>query len=143
MENLRELGIRVVRKVYLVTYSQADENICNTRDAFSNLVIAAFSFNTGPVRLLHWAVCKEPHDAGGFHFHMCMSLSNNKRWGPAKRALAAQGVVVHFQERYDVCHYVGVYIYVCKSDRNVLHSNPHLDLSNVARYRTAAASAAN
>ena len=74
---------------------------------------------------------------------MCMSLSNNKRWGPAKRALAAQGVVVHFQERDDVYNYVGAYMYVCKSDRNVLHSNPHPDLSNVTQYRTAAASAAN
>ena len=142
MENVQELGNRVVRKVYLITYSRADANICGTRDAFANLVIAAFRFDRGAIRLLHWAVCKEAHEGGGFHFHMCISLSNNKRWAPVKRALAAQGVDVHFQDREDVYNYVGAYIYVCKSDRNVLHSNPHPDLSNVTQFRTAAASAA-
>ena len=57
--------------------------------------------------------------------------------------LAQRGVVVHFQERADVVNYVGAYIYVCKSDRDVLHSDPHPDLDNVVQYRTANASAAN
>ena len=143
MENLQELGNRVVRKVYLITYSRADENVCASRDAFANLVIDAFAFDRGAVRLLHWAVCQEAHEGGGLHYHMCISLSNNKRWGPVKRALAARGVNVHFQDRNDVYNYVGAYIYVCKSDRNVLHSNPHPDLSNVTQFRTACASAAN
>ena len=60
-----------------------------------------------------------------------------------KEALAARGIVVNFQERNDIFNYVGAYLYVCKIDRDVLHSNPHPDLSNVTQYRTANASRAN
>ena len=143
MEYLRDLGNRVVRKVYLITYSRADADLCGTREDFAEMVLAAFRFDRGAVRALHWAVCKEPHEGGGFYFHMCICLSNNKRWLPAKRALAERGIEVQFQERTDVFNYVGAYIYVCKTDRNVLHSNPHPDLSNVTQFRTAAASVSN
>lgn len=142
MENIRDLNARDVRKVYLVTYARADPNLCATREDFSTKVIAAFNFQQGLPRLLHWVVCKEPHEGGGFHFHMALCLSQNKRWGPAKRALRALGITVHFQDREDVFNYVGAYIYVCKSDRNVVHSDPHPNLDNVTQFRTAAASAA-
>ena len=110
MENLRDLGNRVVRKVYLITYSRADADLCGTREDFAEMVLAAFRFDRGAVRALHWAVWKEPHEGGGFYFHMCICLSNNKRWLPAKRALAERGIEVHFQERTDVFNYVGAYI---------------------------------
>lgn len=142
MADFAELRARDVRKVYLVTYARADPNLCSTRDEFARKVITSFNFQQGLPRLLHWVVCKEPHEGGGFHFHMALCLSQNKRWGPAKRALAGLGITVHFQDRNDVFNYVGAYIYVCKSDRAVLHSNPHPDLDNVTQFRTAAASAA-
>ena len=143
MDNLRELGGRVVRKVYLITYSRVDQQLCGSREEFGNIVLDAFAFNRGTVRALHWAVCKEPHEGGGYHHHMCICLSDNKRWLPAKRALAALGIIVNFQERNDVYNYVGAYVYVCKSDRDVFHSTPHPDLSNVTQFRTAGACAAN
>ena len=143
MEGIVELGRRVVRKVYLITYARARENLCADRAAFAAMVIEAFDFANGAPNLLHWAVCREPHEGGGHHYHMAICISDNKRWGPAKRALSRRGVAVQFQERADVCNYVGAYIYVCKSDRDVLHSDPHPDLSNVVQYRTANASAAN
>ena len=144
MENLVELQPRVVRKVYLVTYARASEDLCATRDEFARMVIEAFDFNNGAPRLLHWVVCREPHEGGGFHYHMAICLSQNKRWGPAKRRLRENnGFVVHFQDRLNVCNYIGAYIYVCKSDRSVLHSDPHPDLENVVQFRTANASAAN
>ena len=142
MENLRELGVRVVRKVYLITYSRADPILCDSRQRFADLVVNAFHFNAGRVRALHWAVCREPHEGGGFHYHMSICLSDNKRWLPAKRALGALGIEVNFQERDEVFNYIGAYLYVCKSDRNVLHSNPHPDLTNVTQFRTARACAA-
>ena len=142
MEGIRELNRGDVRKVYLVTYARADPNICDDRQDFADKVITAFNFQQGQAYLLHWVVCKEPHEGGGYHFHMALCLSENKRWGPAKRALGRLNMIVHFQEREDVFNYVGAYIYVCKNDRNVLHSNPHPDLSNVTQFRTAAASAA-
>ena len=143
MDGLVELQRRVVRKVYLITYARARENLCASREAFAQMVIEAFDFPNGIVNLLHWVVCREPHEGGGHHYHMAVCLSDNKRWGPAKRALERRGVIVHFQDRDSICNYVGAYIYVCKSDRDVLHSDPHPDLSNVVQYRTANASAAN
>lgn len=143
MENIEQLGNRVVRKVYLITYSRANEQLCASRDAFANMIIEAFRFDRGVVRPLHWAVCREPHEGGGFHFHMCICLSNNKRWLPVVRSLAERGIHLNFQQRNDVYNYVGAYIYVCKSDRNVLHSIPHPDLTNVTQFRTSAASATN
>ena len=143
MDGLVELGRRVVRKVYLITYSRACEDLCASREAFAEMVIEAFNFSNGIANLLHWVVCREPHEGGGHHYHMAVCLSANKRWGPAKRALAQRGVNVHFQDRANICNYVGAYIYVCKSDRDVVHSDPHPDLSNVVQYRTANASAAN
>ena len=143
MDNLEELGPRVVRKVYLITYARADAALCGSREDFATMVIEAFNFENGAPRLLHWVVCREPHEEGGHHYHMAICLSANKRWGPVKRRLQERGVVVHFQERRDVVNYVGAYIYVCKSDRDVLHSDPHPDLDNVVQYRTANASAAN
>lgn len=142
MENIVELGGRDVRQVYLITYSRVDAALCSTRDQFAGKVIEAFDFPGGRPRLKHWVVCKEAHEGGGFHFHMAICLSQNKRWGPAKRRLRDQGIVAHFQDRRDVYNYVGAYIYVCKCDRDVLHSNPHPDLDNVTQFRTAAASAA-
>ena len=79
MENIQELDRRTVRKVYLITYSRANPELCPTREIFSEMVIQSFNFARGQVRLLHWAVSKEPHEGGGYHFHMCICLSNNKR----------------------------------------------------------------
>jgi hypothetical protein len=142
MENLTELGPRVVRQVYLITYARANAQLCAGRREFADLVIEAFDFNNGAPKLKHWVVCKEPHEGGGHHYHMAICISRNKRWGPAKRALQAQGITVHFQDKEGVVNYVGAYIYVCKSDRDALESVPHPDLSNVVQYRTANASAA-
>ena len=140
MENIPELGARVVRQVYLITYSQANIELVPTRQRFADLVLEAFNF--GRVQPLHWAVCQEPHIHGGFHYHMALCLSSNMRWGPAKRALANQGINVHFQDNPTVDNYVGAYIYVCKSDRDVVLSPGHPNLSPAVQFRTAAASRA-
>ena len=44
---------------------------------------------------------------------MAICIGKNKGWGPAKRALQAQGITVHFQDKEGVVNYVGAYIYVC------------------------------
>ena len=43
---------------------------------------------------------------------MAICIGKNKGWGPAKRALQAQGITVHFQHKEGVVNYVGAYIYV-------------------------------
>ena len=142
MENLTNIGPRVVRQVYLITYPRADAQLCAGRREFAEMVVEAFDFDNGAPKLMHWVVSREPHEGGGHHYHMAICLTKNKRWGPAKRRLQARGIAVHFQEREGVVNYVGAYIYVCKSDRNPEHSVPHPDLSNVVQYRTANASSA-
>ena len=75
MENIRDLPPRCVRQTYLITYSRADRNLCNTRQMFGNLVLDAFEFNQGRVRPKHWAVCQEAHEGVGFHYHMSLCLT--------------------------------------------------------------------
>ena len=96
MEGIGEINLRNVRKVYLITYARAHLNLFNTRQDFATKVITAINFQQSRSRLLHWVVCMEPHQGGGFHFHMAVCLSENKRWGPAKHALAALGINVNF-----------------------------------------------
>ena len=96
MKGICEINPRNVRKVYLITYARAHLNLCNTRQDFITKVITAFNFQQGCSRLLHWVVCMEPHEGGEFHFHMAVCLTENKRWGPAKHALAALGINVNF-----------------------------------------------
>ena len=64
MEGIRDLNARNVRKVYLITYARVDRNLCDTREDFATKVITAFNFQQGLPRLLHWVVCKEPHEGG-------------------------------------------------------------------------------
>ena len=65
------LDSRCVRKVDLITYSQADPKKCPDRESFAHEALEAFDFKTGDsVRPLHWAVCKESHKNKGFHYHM-------------------------------------------------------------------------
>ena len=67
MEDIQELRERVVRRVYLITYSRADEELCESRQKFADMLLQAFSFNRGAVRPPHWVVCREAHEGGGFH----------------------------------------------------------------------------
>ena len=50
MENIEELDPRVVRQVYLITYSRANHDLCPTRQRFADLVLDAFNFQQGRVR---------------------------------------------------------------------------------------------
>ena len=97
MDQFRELGRRTVKKVYLITYSRVNEQLCDSRNKFADLVIEAFQFERGNVRPLHWAVSREPHETQGFHYHMALCLNGNKRWLQAKNYLANTGIVVNFQ----------------------------------------------
>ena len=108
------LDPRSVRKVYMITYSQADPKKCLDRESFAHEVLEAFGFKTGDsVRPLHWAVCKESHKTKGFHYHICIKLSDSKRWLRAKRRLLEEKEInVNFREGYR--NYITAYRYVKK-----------------------------
>ena len=130
-EESNSLEKRALRKVYLVTYSQADESKCSNRERFGELVIEAFDpKKESTVQPKQWAVSKEPHKQNGFHYHMCVKFNNNKRWNGAKRHLLANyGISVHFSDSHQ--NYLSAYRYVTKQDKDVYHSpgHPHVDIT--------------
>ena len=99
-------------------------------------------FNTGnsKVKVLHWACCKESHTENGFHYHCCLKLTGVKRWLHVKNTITKKyGIVVNFS---DHDQYIYAYRYVCKTDRDIVHSDNHPDLSLVGSPRTKASTAA-
>ena len=62
------LNKRCIRKVYLVTYSQADKEKCSDRERFAEIVLEAFDpRRESSVQPVQWTVSKEPHSESGFH----------------------------------------------------------------------------
>jgi len=128
---MEEIDSSQARRVYLITYSQADLNKFPTRESFGRVVAGAFTNNSFKVRPTHWACCLEQHQDGqSVHYHVALALSGPKRWLDAKRRIQAQhGVVVHFAENDGEYH--SAYKYVCKSDNAVFHSEGHPNLAEV------------
>ena len=72
-EDTDSLNKRCIRKVYLVTYSQADKEQCSDRERFAEMVLEAFDpRKESSVQPFQWAVSNEPHSESGFHYHMCV-----------------------------------------------------------------------
>ena len=68
-----KIDVRSVRKVYLITYSQADVVRFPTRHSFVEAVL--YSFHDTPAKIMHWSCCLEEHPkSGGSHFHMALKL---------------------------------------------------------------------
>ena len=82
------LGLKEVRCVYLITctYSHVDMRKVPFWQRFTEIVLEVFELHCASV--VQWACCKEPHRAGGVHFHMAIKLLRPKRW------LAGSAVVV-------------------------------------------------
>ena len=81
-----EIDVRSVRKVYLITYSQADVVHFPTRHSFVEAVL--YSFHNAPAKIMHWSCWLEEHPKScGSHFHMAQKLDRNQRWLPSKRFL--------------------------------------------------------
>ena len=102
---------------------------CPDRQTFAEFVLKAFDFENSTVKPLYWTVCKEAHQNGGSHYHMCIKLSKNIRWGGVKRKLLENVVNVNFMEEHS--NYITAFRYVNKSDTKVLLSDsyPYLDLA--------------
>ena len=97
--SIEELGSRDVRKVYLVTYSQADIHTFPTRKSFAQAVVPSFS--RGSAAILQWCCSQESHKKSGIHYHMCLKLDRNQRCLPSKKYLAGQhNISVHFSSMH-------------------------------------------
>jgi hypothetical protein len=118
------------RRVHLITYSQVDRNLFPTRESFCNVVVEAF----GGMELIEYAaVCEEPHQHGGVHYHMSMKLVGTSRWRVQKRRIMDAGAVVHFSQPKDETEgmYAWAYRYVIKYDLDVYHTPGHPSLERI------------
>lgn len=122
-----------VRQVYLITYSQANEDIVSSRDAFANMVLEAFTTQT-TAKPLHWVCSQEAHRDGGIHYHMAIKLNKVCRWLKTRKYLASErSIQVHFSDRHH--DYYSAWTYVTKEDGDALQSpgHPDLEAGNVPR----------
>ena len=122
-----EVDHRLVRQVYLLTYSQADVSAFPTRRSFAEAVVASFSGT--PYRIVQWVCYREKHRNGGLHYHIAIKFDSCQRWVPAKTFLTGHhGIPVHFSDVH--FNYYNAWKYVTKTDEHMLHSNDHPDLWN-------------
>ena len=122
-----ELGRREIRKVYLITYSQANTSKYPTRNSYAEAVINAF--HSGSANVLHWCCSQELHKKSGVHYHMCLKLDINQRWLRAKKYPREKyGISVHFSSMHT--NYYTAWKYVTKEDQDSVKSEGHPDLKN-------------
>ena len=127
----RELGERQIRRVYLITYSQADMKKMANCQAFADCILEAFSQSQGnqkdnATHPEHWSCCMEDHQDGGKHYHLAIKLSVPKRWKVVKNYVSKKHrIVLHFSDQPFGYHVA--YKYVCKNKpfTDVLHSPGH------------------
>ena len=133
----RNLSKSNVRRVYLVTYSRADQSKFPTRQSFGEQVIAYFNErSTTKACVQHWACSLERHkNTSGMHYHLCVKLSGPKRWKSVKdNMMKNHGVVLNFSGGHD--NYYTAYKYVTKEDPEVYLSPGHPNLAEIGSPRT-------
>ncbi|CAB4021339.1 Hypothetical predicted protein [Paramuricea clavata] len=136
------LGERQTRRVYLITYSQADLGKIANCQAFSDCILEAFSQSQGNQKdntnhPEHWSCCMEEHRDGGKHYHLAIKLSAPRRWKAVKNYVSKKhGIALHFFDQS--CGYHVAYKYVCKNKpfTNVLHSPGHPNLQEIGSPKT-------
>ena len=136
---MSQLNVRALRSVYMITYSQADLVIVPTRQAFSDIVVHAFTSQT-PATPIQWVCCQETHENGGVHYHLAIKLDRQQRWLSVRNYLEREnGINVNFTSEH--FNYYSAYTYVTKEDSEYITSDGHPDLDN-GPPRTMAASEA-
>jgi hypothetical protein len=135
----RELNVRQSRRVYLITYSQADLGKIPNCQAFVDCILEAFSQRNEnqASHPEHWSCCMEDHRDGGKHYHLAIKLSGPKRWNAAKNYVRQKhGITLHFSDQSYGYHVA--YKYVCKNKplTDVLHSPGHPNLQDIGSPKT-------
>ena len=127
----KQIGGRAVRKVYVITYSNANTDLYD-REKFSTIVIEGFAAVTQGGLVNQWACCMEQHENGAYHFHMCVLLSKLHWWIKVKKYISDKyGIVLHFSGHGG---YHTAYQYVTKEDRGFITSTNHPE--NIGTPRT-------
>ena len=96
------------RRVFLITYSQADLSIFKDCESFVAAVVEAF----GSSNVVEWAYCKELHEDGGEHFYMLIKFKSSWLWGPVKKKFMQDyNVSLNFKTKSYV--YIGSSLPIC------------------------------
>jgi hypothetical protein len=139
------LNRRNNRRMYLVTYSQADTARFPTRESFAEFVVKAFmkpvEEGKCAVKVIQWACCRENHKDGGVHYHLSLKFDGPRKWYAAWKEMRESGVTVDFSDKHDV--YISMYRYVCKEDDDWVQSVSHPNLAHIGSPRTKQCNAAN
>ena len=110
--NSESLSSRDVRRVYLITYSQANLEIVPTREAFTRIISDAFdnAVSEANATVLHWVCSQEIHADGGVNYHMAVKLSARRRWLRVRNCIDQEyGVKVNFSDRRQLLQRLEVY----------------------------------
>ena len=83
----------------------------------------------------HWACCLEPHKKEGEPFHLCVKLSEPRRWKPIKEAVSDKhGIILHFSAKLD--NYYTAFKFAIKIDKEVLMSPRHPNFEEIGSSNT-------
>ena len=128
------------RHVYLWRYSKPNVKKIPSRQSFSSAVTKAFA--EAGAEVIHWGCCKEYHKHKDIHYHMAVNMTKLLCWKSVKEQIKSKyNIKVNFSD--ESLGYIAAYRYICKSDKDVLHSEKHLDLRNIGSPRTNACMKAN
>ena len=125
-----ELDSQQSRRVFLLIYSKGNIKKFPPPQWFSSAVPKAFEVS-------HWVCYQEYHKNKEIHYHMTVNMTKLWRWKSVEEQLKSKhNINVHFFDKS--IGYIAAYRYICKSDKNVLHSENHPDLRDIGSPRTKA-----
>ena len=121
--------MRSVRKLYLITYSQADVVRFPPRQSFVQAVLYSF-YDTPDKSCTGPAARKNGRtESGGSYFQMALKLNRNKQRLPSKRFLLERcGISFHFSGIHR--NYFSAWKYLTKQDKEFVESPGYPDLSD-------------
>ena len=139
-EQSEALGSCQAQSIYLITYSQANEEIVPNRESFVQLVLDSFD-DADPLtrcEIVQWVCSQERHRDGGIHYHMAVKLNARRRWLKIRNYLdEPHRVKVNFSARHS--NYYSACQYTTKEDESYLQSDNHPDLTNTPAPNTSRA----
>lgn len=124
-----ELGRRLNRFVYLITYSKANLDNFPSQSVFAQAVLHVIRELELP--LFRWVASKEKHQDGTFHYHMAIHLAERRKWKQIKNMLFDEyGIVCHFSDK--TCGWPKAWRYVtkCAPPNWITESSQNTDLTS-------------
>ena len=126
---------RAHRKVYLITYSQANRILYPTKESFGLDEVEAFNQGLSKMKVLPCTCCLESHQNEGDHYHLAVKLSGSKRWKCVTEFLMKKsGIVVNFSDSHH--NYYTALKYISKRDTNIFLSLNHPNLQEMSSPKT-------